>query len=74
MQAESDVQGIVNNASEIPEDQLLCNVCMNHKVQVMFKCGHLKCDDCARRLMNDPEPFCPDCREQLTSPRKFFLP
>jgi hypothetical protein len=51
VQAESDVQGIVNNASEIPEDQLLCNVCMNHKVQVMFK-----------------------CREQLTSPRKFFLP
>jgi len=70
----SACEGIVQNAGEIPEDQLLCNVCMNHKVQVMFKCGHLKCEDCANKLIQSTEPLCPDCRMQLTSPRKFFLP
>ena len=71
---ETDFEGIVQNAASIPEDQLLCNVCMNNKVQVMFKCGHLKCEECANKLIQNTEPLRPDCRMQLTSPRKFFLP
>jgi len=74
LQCQGEHEGIVQNAADIPEDQLLCNICMNNKVGVMFKCGHLKCEDCANKLFSDSNPLCPDCRTRLTSPRKFFLP
>lgn len=65
----------LNGASPEVADEVLCSICLNNKSKIVFKCGHLKCEDCADELMSreQHERLCPECRQLLTSPRKVFL-
>jgi len=60
--------------STLSEDMLLCNVCYHRKVAIIFKCGHLKCEECANILTDTAGGKCPDCRATLRSPRRAFFP
>jgi len=68
------VLSVQQNSATVPEDLLLCNICCERKVAIVFKCGHMKCEECATFLTTQDQSTCPDCRERLTSPRKAFLP
>jgi len=55
-----------------PMKSTTCNVCMDKTVDMVFRCGHAKCSECASRLIGLGQG-CPDCRAPLGSPQLLFL-
>jgi len=60
-------------APRTSQDLLLCNICYQNKVAIVFKCGHLKCEQCANKICEEAGSKCPDCRATLASPRRAYI-
>lgn len=51
-------------------DSLTCQVCADSELNTaLVPCGHLLCDDCAKRLEE-----CPMCRTQVSARQRVYYP
>ena len=48
--------------------EIQCKICLNFQINVIFKCGHSFCDECANKLKK-----CAICSTLLSGKRKIYL-
>lgn len=53
-------------AAEADDARLLCPVCKDAQSDCCLSCGHVVCDGCRLRLIEQPQASCPLCRCPMT--------
>jgi len=60
----------IEDKEKMKEDEKLCRICLDKKIDHSANCGHCFCGPCINELINEP---CPICRETITSFIRVYL-
>lgn len=55
------------------EDNNMCTICFERKYNMAFNCGHVICDVCNSKIMEQERPICPMCRKDVKTTIKLFI-
>ena len=64
--ADDEGRGRIGAAAETEDARLLCPVCKDAHADCCLSCGHVVCDACRLRLLDQPQALCPMCRCPMT--------
>ncbi|RMZ92824.1 spectrin beta non-erythrocytic 1-like [Brachionus plicatilis] len=65
--SKTEIGELIEKLKNLEEAQL-CPICMEHKKDTTFQCGHTVCNICAKPLVN-----CHICREKILSKIKIYV-